>query len=381
MTADGRKERESDMMTISLCMIVKNEEDTLARCLDSLRSVVDEIVIVDTGSTDRTKEIAGMFTDKIYDFAWIDDFSAARNYSYSQATMDYILWLDADDVLLPEDRVKFLNLKKTLDPSVDVVMMKYYTGFDADGRVTFSYYRERLSKRTRNFQWSEPVHEVLEKSGTIINADIGISHKKMHASVPGRNLVIYEGNIAAGKELSPRGQYYFARELSTARRYEEAIAYFTKFLDSGFGWVEDNIGACYEMANCYSAINDPKNALRTMFRSFEYATPRAEICCQIGYYYKNRRDYASARFWFELATTLKKPEGSWGFIRDDCWGYLPCIELTVCYDKLGNLEESIRYNNRAGEYKPDSAAVAYNRNYFERVRQERAGSDQPGGTN
>ncbi|NLG25997.1 MAG: glycosyltransferase, partial [Clostridiales bacterium] len=67
------------MITISLCMIVKNEEETLPRCLSCVRDAVDEIVVVDTGSTDRTKQVAAAFTDKIYDFQWIDDFSAARN--------------------------------------------------------------------------------------------------------------------------------------------------------------------------------------------------------------------------------------------------------------------------------------------------------------
>ena len=78
------------MITISLCMIVKNEEKVLARCLDSIADLMDEIIIVDTGSSDNTKEIAKKYTDKIYDFAWIDDFSAARNYSFSKATKEYI---------------------------------------------------------------------------------------------------------------------------------------------------------------------------------------------------------------------------------------------------------------------------------------------------
>ena len=85
------------MATVSLCMIVRNEEDVLGRCLESVKDIVDEIIIVDTGSTDRTKEIAGRFTNTVYDFPWIDDFSAARNFSFSKATMDYQMWLDADE--------------------------------------------------------------------------------------------------------------------------------------------------------------------------------------------------------------------------------------------------------------------------------------------
>ena len=78
------------MIRISCCMIVKDEEKVLARCLDSIADLMDEIIIVDTGSTDRTKEIARKYTDKIYDFKWIQDFSAARNYAFSLAKMEYI---------------------------------------------------------------------------------------------------------------------------------------------------------------------------------------------------------------------------------------------------------------------------------------------------
>lgn len=86
------------MIEISLCMIVKNEEKILARCLDSVADLVDEIVIVDTGSTDATKKIAANYTDKIYDFTWVDDFSAARNFAFSKAEKDYIYTADADEM-------------------------------------------------------------------------------------------------------------------------------------------------------------------------------------------------------------------------------------------------------------------------------------------
>ena len=114
------------MATISLCMIVKNEEKVLARCLDSVKPAVDEIVILDTGSTDATKDVAARYTDRIYDFPWVDDFSAARNASFAKASMTFTMWLDADDVLLPEDLEALIQLKSQLDTlDADVIMFIY----------------------------------------------------------------------------------------------------------------------------------------------------------------------------------------------------------------------------------------------------------------
>lgn len=261
--------------------------------------------------------------------------------------------------------MKFKHLKENLDPTVDIVMMKYNVGFDAQGNTNFSFFRERLLKRVRNYQQYEPVHEHLQISGNIINVDICITHKKNKPPINSRNLNIYEDIISQGKNLTPRGLYYYARELKDNGRYDDAIIYFNKFLDTEKGWLEDNIIACSELAKCYSINNDSKNALRAMLKSLEYDTPRAELCCQIGYYYKDRENYNQAIFWFKLATTLKKPENSWGFINHDLWGYIPCIELSLCYYKAGNTEEAIRYNNIAAEYKPDDPSVLYNKKYFE----------------
>ncbi|WP_315117693.1 glycosyltransferase [uncultured Clostridium sp.] len=355
------------MITISLCMIVKDEQDVISRCLDCIKDIVDEIIIVDTGSTDNTKEIIKRYTDKVFDFEWIGDFSAARNYAYSKATKDFILWLDADDVILEEDREKFKELKQNLNNNVDVVMMKYNAGFDENGNITLSYFRERLSKRINNYQWIEPVHEYLKVSGNIINSDICITHKKEYVSDKGRNLSIYQKAICQGVNLTPRALYYYGRELYYNEKYDDAIKYFKRFLDTEEGWVEDNINACYSLSICYNELNDKKNMLEILLKSFEYDTPRAEICCQLGYYYFNNKDYKRAIFWYKLALELEKPVDSWGFISHDHWGYIPCIQLCVCYDKLGNTEEAIKYNNKAEEYKPNDPAVEYNKDYFKSI--------------
>ncbi len=89
-------------MKLSLCIIVKNEELALPKCLNSVKNVVDEMIVLDTGSTDRTPEIAREFAAKVYHFEWCNDFSSARNQSLKYATGDWILVLDADEVLVPE---------------------------------------------------------------------------------------------------------------------------------------------------------------------------------------------------------------------------------------------------------------------------------------
>ena len=87
------------MLPISVCLISKNEEKNIERCLSLLKPYGFEIILVDTGSTDRTRELALPYADKILDFVWIDDFSAAKNYAASQAKHDWILSVDCDEFL------------------------------------------------------------------------------------------------------------------------------------------------------------------------------------------------------------------------------------------------------------------------------------------
>src|SRR5436305_12332456 len=86
--------------SISACLIVRNEQDNLPRCLNSLRGVVDDLIVVDTGSTDGTVEIAEQFGARVFHFPWCDDFAAARNESLSHVESDWIMWIDADDELV-----------------------------------------------------------------------------------------------------------------------------------------------------------------------------------------------------------------------------------------------------------------------------------------
>lgn len=356
------------MITISLCMIVKNEEKVLSRCLESVKDIADEIIIIDTGSTDKTKEIAHQYTEKIYDFKWTQDFSQARNYSFSKATKEYQMWLDADDVITEENKEKILTLKKALDPSIDIVTFKYNTHFDKYNNPILTSTRGRLFKREKHYLWKDPIHEYIELSGNIYYAnDVFISHKK-ESTYTDRNLKIYQNQIHDGKKLSPRSIYYFARELKDHKRYEEAIFYFEEFLDTKLGWVEDNIATCYNLAICYKLLGYYEKALKSLIKSFEYDAPRAEISCEIGYYFMHKKDYQTALKWFLLSTHLEKPN-TLGFLLNDYWDFIPNIELSVCYYKLGNIEKAVLYNEIASKYKPNSDAVLYNKKFFASLKQ------------
>ena len=111
------------MATLSLCMIVKNEEVMLGGCLESAKDWVDEIIVVDTGSTDRTKEIALEHGAKVYDFEWIEDFAAARNFAKSKCSSDYVLSLDADERLYSGDGEHLRTSLNEIDPKFNVIFL------------------------------------------------------------------------------------------------------------------------------------------------------------------------------------------------------------------------------------------------------------------
>jgi len=347
-------------------MIVKNEERTLARCLDSIKDAVDEIIIVDTGSTDQTKTIALDYTQCVYDFPWINDFAAARNEAFSKATMGYQMWLDADDVFPAESLEKLLALKASLDPAVDIVTMKYITCFDP----VFSFSRERMFKREKGYTWQDPVHEFIQMSGNILRTDIEVHHKKEAPKVAStRNLDIYTSLVKTGKTLTPRQLYYYARENKDHGIWPQAAYYFEEFLATKQGWVEDNIAACLSLGICYRKLGDTEKVLPALLRSFEYDTPRAEICNEIGYMYKRSGDYAKALKWFQLIANQPPPETG-GFVQPDEWGYIPNIESCVCACYMGDYKKARYFNERAAEYKPEAKQVVHNRQYLDSIQLE-----------
>ncbi len=168
-------------ISLSLCMIVRNEEKNLARCLDSVMGLVDEIIIVDTGSTDATKAIAGAYTDRIYDLIWQEDFSKARNYAASLARGQWILTMDADEELEGKDKDLLLQLVEKDEAEAYFFPTISFIG-DTLGLEKVINMSLRLYKNKREYQYTGRIHEQLA---------INIIKAKPEAIMASRNVRIY----------------------------------------------------------------------------------------------------------------------------------------------------------------------------------------------
>ncbi|WP_226534915.1 glycosyltransferase family 2 protein [Fictibacillus halophilus] len=348
------------MITISLCMIVKDEEKCIARCLDSIHDIVDEIIIVDTGSVDQTKNIARHYTNKIYDFKWVDDFSYARNYSFSLATKQYIMWLDADDVINDFNRKLLKQLKDHLDPAVNSVTMKYHVNRDQFGNSSFIIKRHRLVRSRCQFKWNGAVHEYLEVNGPIFHSDISIQHIKNKTDNSKRNLMIYEKQLNKGAAFSPRDLFYYANELRCHNELHKAIKYYTLFLTHKEAWKEDKIASCGRLADCYHLLENLEKERESLYKSFEFDSPRADFCCRLGNLFLGRDQVDEAIYWYEYASRLTWDECCMGFYHVPSWTWLPHIKLSFCYYKKGDYKKAYKHNKLALDYLPYDSGLTNN---------------------
>ena len=352
-------------MTISLCMIVRDEEPVLARCLESVRDLVEEIVVVDTGSRDNTRQIAARYAHKVLEFPWVDDFAAARNFAFDQGEGDYLFWLDGDDLLLEEDRERFRALRRRMEEEAPtVVMLPYHTAFDRDGNPTFSYYRERLIRRDSGLRWKGRIHEAISPAGTILYGDAAVTHRKEGPGDLDRNLRIFEKMKEEGEPFGPREQFYYGRELYYHGRYEEAARELEAFFRRPDGWIENRIESCRTLSDCLLALGRREEAVGALLCSFSLDLPRAEICCDLGKVFLEEGRPRQAAYWYETALSRPREERRGGFVQRDCYGYLPAIQLCVCWDRLGDRRRSVYWNDRAEEYKPGDPICRSNREYF-----------------
>ena len=337
------------MIQISACLIVKNEEAVLARCLDSICDLVEEIIIIDTGSTDKTKEIAEKYTDKIYDFTWIDDFSAARNFAFSKAEMEYIYSADADEVLDEKNQKLFLLLKKTLLPEIDIVQMYYKNQLAYN--TTYNFDRElrpKLFKRLRTFQWEDSVHESVRLEPIIYDSEIEICHMPLgnHAM---RDFEVIRQAYEKKGYLSAKLWGMYARELFIAGEQQDFIEAFPKF-EKRF---QNEVLSGQAMRETLCVLVQASFCKEDWHKMFTYAlknialgVPSAEVCCVLGEYYKQRKEYAEARIWYYNAVYEAECE-----CNIHMGGDIPLEQMAYCCEQEGNEEEAEQYRELAKNWR------------------------------
>lgn len=348
---------------LSLCMIVKNESNYIGKCLESVKDIADEIIIVDTGSTDNTKEIVSKYTDKIYDFKWVNDFAKARNYSFRKATGQYIMWLDADDILLEEDRKRLKRLKTMLSDKIMPVSMVYDYSHDDNGNVTLSLKRTRIIKNENKDVWTGFVHEIIPVDiTTSYESDVHITHTRTHSNGT-RNLDLFQEKLKEGVKFDSRNTLYYAKELYYNAKYDEAIEEFNKFLKMTDVWVEDVIDVLIKMSNIYNIKGDVARERYYLTLTFNHAI-RAEALFPLAMTYVNENKYDQAIFFLESILTLEFPKDCNGFLRNDEWSIKPLIELSCCYYYKGDKETAKQYHELAKQICPEHETVKYNDQFF-----------------
>lgn len=334
------------MITISLCMIVKNEEKVLARCLDSICDLMDEIIIVDTGSTDRTKEIAAKYTDRVYDFTWVNDFAAARNFAFSKASMEYIYSADADEVVNEENRKRFRILKESLLPEIEIVQMKYGNQLQHNTVYNFDEeYRPKLFRRLREFVWEDPIHETVRTSPVVYDSEIVITHlpETLHA---GRDLAAFQRMWEQETVVSARLHEMYAKELFIAGEAEDfaaAMEFFEASAADTNRSVDEITQACLVVARGARLFQDSEKFFKYIMKVVA-GNECSECCFELGEFYFEKQDYEEAIIWYYNAKYETRPVLNLRMGEE-----FPLERLAQCYRKLGDETQAMLYSQMLKE--------------------------------
>jgi glycosyltransferase involved in cell wall biosynthesis len=233
---------------ITLAMIVRDEEKHLDTCLTAFAGIYSKIIIVDTGSVDRTKAIAARHGAEIYDFKWTEDFSAARNFSLAQVKTEWTSFVDADDIIEPEDKVALIENLNVHLPTSDVVILPYiYAGTKKQPQVI--NHQTRFWRTGLGLKFVRPIHEYLDyhtKNLRITNLNFPVIHQKLDPYIISleRNLKILLKQVEDGT-ADAITYYYLGNEYDNKREYAKAVEYYEQFLQKEKNVQSDNLCVAY----------------------------------------------------------------------------------------------------------------------------------------
>lgn len=302
---------------VSLCMIVRNEETNLTECLKSVDGLFDEIVIVDTGSTDRTKEIAVELGANVFDFPWIDDFATARNESLNHATGDYIFWMDADDRLDPNDRDKTAQLLGSINRDNCAFVLKCVCTPRSIGESATVVDHVRLFRNLPAHRWKYRVHEqilpALRASGAQIQwTDIHIHHVGYHdpalrSRKLERDLKILQAEHASNSD-DPFTLFNLGSVYQELDRCREALPILRKSLELSHP-ADSIVRKLFALIiGCHRRLNQLKEAAAAVIEGLSHYPQDAELLFMDGVLRREQGDVAGAESsWLKL---LSDPEGS-----------------------------------------------------------------------
>lgn len=229
------------MTQLSVCMIVKDEEALLSRCLESVKGIADEIIIVDTGSTDRTKQIAANYNAKIYDYPWSNDFAAARNESLRHATGKWILVLDADEYLGVDDHNKWNEFLKKEKPQANLAYTLPVINFTGDKEYQDEITTAPVTRLFPNFKgihFERPIHEQLTRG-----EDEDLSHEKISLNIYHTG---YQTQRVTEKSKHERNMFIF-NEMKKSNKLSD-YDWFTLGNQYRYGKEDEEALRCYERA-------------------------------------------------------------------------------------------------------------------------------------
>lgn len=299
-------------MDITLCMIVKNEEKKLRACLESFQDLCSKIVIVDTGSTDDTKNITASFGAAVFDFPWVDDFSRARNFALEKVKTDWTMMVDADDLL---DELALEELRKhfqKISPDTQGIFLPYvYT--PGLGTEAVSAYLPRIWKTNAGLRYVLPVHEYLDIQPDLLGKfevwNIPVVHAKNEENFPAsnkRNIAMLENAYAQG-DRHPRTLYYLGVEHFQAAHLLEATRWLELFLQTAGAHHHEIYFAHMLLARIFERqfrSEDVKNHCRLAIKACaDFSDPHVIL----GEMALDEKDYAAAEKYFQNALDCHPP--------------------------------------------------------------------------
>lgn len=358
ITQAENNNRECVMSDFSFCVITKNEENKIARCLEPLKASGMEIIILDTGSTDDTVSIAQNYTAKIYHFDWINDFSAARNYAMTKASHDHILFLDADEYV---EEIDIPAIKKLLRKYPDAIgqIRRRNACFASDGvseKISIDLV-ERLFDR-RLYHYTGTIHEqITHRQGKMLYAyqiPLTVYHDGYLGTPEERRQKAERNNALLFEELkkSPKDPYLYyqiGQSFGLCGDTEQEYEYYHKGcslpLDASLNYVRIML-----VSYGYSMLHTHREAQAMQLETYyDRLSSYADYVCLLGCIYLENHEHLRAICAFRHALTLTDYyiEGS---NNATPWHNLGCI-----YEALGNAEEALLcYEHAMTYHSPDT---------------------------